>query len=292
MFGVVTRLRMSTSYHKYVGIDFSGNKRQWNPNAKASNVWIAVVEDYGSYQALTSLQRVQQLPGQGRPFARLSDLLSNGNFSAAAIDAPFSVPWWFFERAFPDHPGLLAVVDELPLTLAQDFPSGNAFVAAVSAGIQFDFTKPLRVTEFYWQGRGVNTRSAVWAGARPGAPFASACIKLLASAERPVWPWAHSECIPLIEAYPAAQLRHWGLPYVQYNGPAGQANRDAIVADLLANRDIQINYEFQSTIQGDADALDSVLSCYAARAVIQNKLGVALPPFDAWRLEGWIAVHA
>ena len=54
---------MSTSFPKYVGIDFSGNQTQWNPNALASNVWIAVVEDHGPYHTLTSIQRVQQLPG-------------------------------------------------------------------------------------------------------------------------------------------------------------------------------------------------------------------------------------
>ena len=202
------------------------------------------------------------------------------------------MPWWLFGHAFPDHPGLLAVVNELPLSVAQDFPAGNAFVASVSAGIPLQFTKPLRVTESYWRGRGVNTRSTVWAGARPGAPFASSCIKLLANAARPVWPWADPERIPLVEAFPAAQLRHWGLPYEQYNGPMGQANRATIVADLLAKRSLQVSNAFQATIQGDADALDAVVSCYAARAVIQNEMGVVMPPFDAWRLEGWIAVHA
>jgi hypothetical protein len=95
----------------------------------------------------------------------------------------------------------------------------------------------------------------------------------------------------LIEAFPAAQLRHWGLPFTQYNGLAGQLNRAAIVADLTTNRSLQVNSAFQATIQADADALDAVLSCYAARAIVQNQMGVTLPPFDAWRLEGWIAIH-
>jgi hypothetical protein len=274
-----------------VGIDFSGNRAQWKPSARSSNIWIAVVEDHDDQQTLTSLQRVQQLPGQGRPFARLADWLARGDYSAAAIDAPFSVPWWFFGRGCNDHPGLLEVVNQLPLEDTQDFPTGKAFVAALSGAIPFPFTKPLRVTESYWQGRGVNTRSAVWSGARPGAPFASACIKLLAGAARPVWPWASAERSPLLEAFPAAQLRHWGLPHVRYNGPSGQGNREAIVADLLTNRGLQASDAFQAVMQADADALDAVLSCYAARAVMRRHLAAALPPFDAWRLEGWIAVH-
>jgi hypothetical protein len=185
----------------------------------------------------------------------------------------------------------MAAVNGLGLMTAQDFPTGNAFIARVADGIPFTFTKPLRLTESYWRGRGVNIRSTVWAGARPGAPFASACIKLLARARRPIWPWAGPEKRPLVEAFPAAQLRHWGLPFTKYNGLVGQPNRAAIVADLTMNRSLQVDNAFQATIQADADALDAVLSCYAARAVVQNQMGVALPPFDAWRLEGWIAIH-
>ena len=284
---------MSAVAPKYVGIDFSGDRTQWNPNAQASNVWIAVVEKQATGGSLTSLQRVQQLPGQGRPFARLAGWLAEGGFSAAAIDAPFSVPYWLFRQGLSDHDRLRAAINELPVNAAQDFPTGNAFITCVTASIQFQFTKPLRVTESYWRGRGVNTRSTVWAGARPGAPFASACVKLLANASRPVWPWCGSEGIPLVEAFPAAQLRHWGLPYAQYNGLAGQAmeNRRAIVADLTANRGLQVAKTFQATLEADADALDAVLSSYAARAVLLNRLGVSLPPFEAWRQEGWIAVH-
>jgi hypothetical protein len=283
---------VSASPLKYVGIDFSGDQSQWNPNVQASNIWIAVVEEQGASRTLVSLERVQQLSGQGRPFARLAAWLANRGFAAAAIDAPFSVPSWFFGQDLPDHPGLLAAVNGLPLNAAMDFPTGNAFIARVSAGIPFAFTKPLRVTECYWRGRAVNIRSTVWAGARPGAPFASACIKLLANAARPVWPWAESEHTPLIEAFPAAQLRHWGLPFAQYNGLAGQVNRATIVADLLANRGLQVSDAFRDTIHEEADALDAVLFCYSARAVLQNQLGVPLPPYDSWRLEGWIAVHA
>ena len=283
---------MAEQLIRYVGIDFSGNQTQWNPNAQASNVWIAVLEEQGPSRTLAGLQRVQELPGEGRPFARLVHWLATNEFSAAAIDAPFSVPWWFFGEGLPDHPGLLAAVNALPLTAAMDFPTGKAFITCVRAGIPLNFfTKPLRVTESYWRGRAVNPRSTVWAGARPGAPFASACIKLLANAARPVWPWAGNVDTALIEAFPAAQLRHWGLEYEGYNGPGGQVTRAAIVADLKANRGLHFSMGLEDTVLGDADALDAVVSCYAARAVRVNQLGSPLPPFDAWRQEGWIAVH-
>lgn len=283
---------MSGSCFRYIGIDFSGNQTQWNPNAQASNVWIAILEEKNEIKTLTSLQRVQQLPGQGRPFDRLVQLLRLGEYGAAAIDAPFSIPWWFFGANFFDHDKLLAAVNGLPLNPGTDFPAGAAFVECIAAGIPFPFTKPLRTTECYWRGRSVNIRSTVWNGVRPGAPFASSCIKLLAQAARPLWPWFGAEENPIIESFPAAQLRNWNLPFEGYNGNEGQANRAVIVADLIANHGLQFANAHEATILGDADALDAVLSCYAARAVRRNQLGYPLPPVDSWRLEGWIAVHS
>jgi len=283
---------MPVSPRKYVGIDFSGSQAKWNPNVHASNIWIAEVDERAASRTLTKLYRVQELPGQGRPFARIAAWLSNGKFSAAAIDAPFSIPWWFFGQEFGDHSELLAVVNNLPLTGAQDFPSGADFAASIRASIPFAFSKPLRVTESYWRGRRVEVRSTVWAGeGRPGAPFASACIKLLATVDRQAWPWSAQEISPLVEAFPAAQLRHWGLPSSQYNRPVGQANRTAIVSALKTKWGLQVNDSFTATMHANADALDAVLCCYAARAVVQHQLGVGLPPFDVWRLEGWIAIH-
>jgi hypothetical protein len=143
---------MAVSPLKYVGIDFSGDQAQWNPNVQASNIWIAEVEEHGATRTLVNLQRVQQLPGQGRPFARLAAWLANGTFSGAAIDAPFSIPWWLVRQGFADHAGLMATVNGLALMAAQDFPTGNAFYRCVAAGIPFPFTKPLRVTDCYWRG--------------------------------------------------------------------------------------------------------------------------------------------
>jgi hypothetical protein len=276
----------------YLGIDFSGSQTQWNSNTPASNVWVATVNADGDRMQLAALVRVQRLPGDGRPFFRLSNLLRQRTYAAAAIDAPFSVPWWFFTDGLDDHSHLLQIVNELPLNPAQDFPDQHTFVAAVRREIVFEFTKPLRVTESYWRGRTVEVRCTVWTGGRPGAPFASACVKLLAQAGCEIWPWNGGDTIGVVvEAFPAAQLRQWGLPHRQYNGPAGQANREVIVADLTANRQLQISDSDLATIRTDADALDAVICSYAARAVAENRLGVGLPPFDAWRLEGWIAVH-
>jgi len=209
---------------RYIGIDFSGNQAQWQPNRVDGNVWIATLEADRDVVKLLDLHRVQDLPGDERPFQRLVALLRNENLAAAAIDAPFSIPWWLFGEQFADHEALLTAIDALPLHGVQDFPNGHALVACVRENIQFEFSKPLRVTEHYWTGRRVNVRSTVWQGPRPGAPFASACIKLLARAQRPIWPWddAQDGTAMVMEAFPAAQLRHWELPCAGYNGPLGQ----------------------------------------------------------------------
>jgi hypothetical protein len=50
---------MSVATPKFVGIDFRGDQPQWNPNAQASNVWIAVLEEHRANRTLASLQRAQ-----------------------------------------------------------------------------------------------------------------------------------------------------------------------------------------------------------------------------------------
>jgi len=77
---------------RFLGIDFSGNYQMWSPRCNRSNVWIAEVERKHERLYLVRLYRVQQLDGTGHPFERLASLLNAGDFEAAAIDAPFSVP--------------------------------------------------------------------------------------------------------------------------------------------------------------------------------------------------------
>ena len=45
----------------------------------------------------------------------------------------------------------------------------------------------------------------------------------------------------------------------------------------------------EGVVRADADALDAVLCAFAAIAVTEDRLGVALPADD--QDEGWIAVH-
>lgn len=281
---------MSLRY-RYLGVDFSGDRMQWAPGTTNSNVWIAEIEEQGEELCLRDLRRVQELPGDGRPFAKLTARLQRQDFAAAGLDAPFSIPWWCFDDAHcPDHAALLAAVDALSLEGTSDFPSGAQFRKCVARGVDFEFSKPLRLAESYWRGRGVEVRSALWSGARPGAPFASACVKLLSTAGKP-WPFASAEEARLVEAFPAAQLRHWKFAHTGYNGPDATHARAEIVHGLVEEHSLRANREYRAILQRSADALDAVICCFAARAVVRGELAAPLPPFDVWKLEGWIAVH-
>ena len=72
----------------------------------------------------------------------------------------------------------------------------------------------------------------MWAGPRGGAAFTAACLVLAARTRRPVWPVARAGPGLLVEAFPAAQLRQWELPYQRYDGKAGTPVRAGLVERL------------------------------------------------------------
>jgi hypothetical protein len=74
-----------------IGIDFSGDARQWRRISNRPNVWIATGRASGGELHVTGLCAVQQLSGTKEPFDRLREFLANAPSSWAAIDAPFSV---------------------------------------------------------------------------------------------------------------------------------------------------------------------------------------------------------
>jgi hypothetical protein len=98
----------SMSEARFLGIDFSGGAGPWRVSCARPTVWIAVLETF----RLADLRPVQQLDGGGEPFDRLTRLLREGRYRAAAIDAPFSLP----ARHMPagGHAQLLADIAKLP----------------------------------------------------------------------------------------------------------------------------------------------------------------------------------
>ena len=148
-------------------------------------------------------------PRRGTPFNRLSRFLANAFSSYAAIDAPFSVPFSIAKDAETVWKRVLDLA-----TNGRPFAKGQALVEALAPQLAPRGAKIMRLTEKYWQDKGVNVRSTMWAGPRGGAPFAVACMTLLARHDGPVWPLRLSPkgCM-LIEGFPAGQLRQWGQPF-------------------------------------------------------------------------------
>jgi predicted nuclease with RNAse H fold len=257
----------------------------WGPGRTKSNVWVAEVQRLGDELELVELRQVRRLPGAAPPFTRLKNYLSSAGFKAAAIDAPFSVPKEFVPEQ--GHQALLETVDDLPCP-ERPFPKGEEFFSAVTGGPErLKSLKPLRETEDLWKKRGIEVRSTLWTGRRGGAPMTSACLKLLAGASFPIWPWdGRPGCA--VEAFPAAQLWQWGLPHEGYNGKGDhkEAMRSCIVDGLVDRIDLG---EHRDTMMTSADALDAVLCAFAAIAVTEEQL--AFPPESSAKKEGWIGVH-
>ena len=248
----------------YLGIDFSGAARPWRPRCHKPTVWIATVED-GKVPRLTDVIPVQSLTGDGSPFDRLVTLLHSGKFRAAGIDAPFAIPVKYLPAG--GHRELLDRIRRVQPAVDRPFASGAALIELAAAISMLDQKKPYRETEKLWIERGVNTRSALWNGPRGGAAFTAACLTLLARSERPVWPW---KCGPgmLVEAFPAAQLRSWGLPHSGYSKPEQNGVR-ADILDGLAKH-IQVSESQRVSLMESPDALDSVISSFAAIAAVRK----------------------
>lgn len=237
------------------------------------------------------LIQVQELPATDgmHPFDRLITLLQRQDFTGAAIDAPFSLPKQFMER-FGSHQGLLTKMRNIEYPSTRPFPDGVSFVKAViGQNPPLEPPKPLRETERNCA-PGINVRSTLWTGARPGAPMTAACLTLLAKTGVPIWPWSsHTKTGLLVEAFPAAQLVRWEMSANGYNGNTSEAReaRDVIIKHLATR--IFLPSALHELMRCSADALDAVLCGFAAIAVTKGI--VAIPPTSVSIDEGWIAVH-
>jgi hypothetical protein len=259
----------------------------WRARCARSNVWIATIEERSAARELTDLFPVQTLPGTEPPFARLAARLSNRDFAAAAIDAPFSLP---HSVADPDpHANLLARVGSLPRPDARPFAHGHALIELFLPGQSTRGAKIYRETEQHWREKGLNVRSTMWAGPRGGAPMTVACMTLLHAARAISWPWNEPGRPVVAEAFPGAQLVQWGLPHQRYSqgDEIARANRTRI-ATALSDR-LEIPDRRRQLLIENADALDAVLCGISAVGVSYQRLESL--PSDLSKSEGWIAVH-
>lgn len=272
--------------NRYIGIDFSGAVGQWRASRTSSNVWISEIVPRGGRWSLRDLRPVQGLKGEGAPFDRLTNYLCNGDFTAASIDAPFSLPRDYVPKA--GHGALLERVMSLPHP-GRPFPSGPQLIATFAPALAPNGRKLYREIEQFWRAQGLNVRSTLWWKPRGGAPMTAACLTLLARAGRPIWPWADGrEPGLLVEAFPAAQLKQWGLPFQKYSGtgPAALDNRRRLLRALSGKVDLGA---WKKTLLACADPLDAVLAAFAGIAVHTGRL--TRKPEKRYRLEGAIAVH-
>src|SRR5260370_20525293 len=273
---------------EFLGIDFSGNARSWHSRLATSNVWVCRVKCGSELRPdVTQLQPVQCLVGNGPPFGRLAELLAGRQFSAAAIDAPFSLT----SRNVPEEGWLklLELIDALPHDSSVQFPGGQSLIALAQTISDLECPKPLRRTEKLWSDQRINVRSTLWWKPRGGAPFAAACMKLLARAGfPPCWPWLTKTEGIVVEAFPAAQLWSWNLPFQKYDGRDGINVRQEIIRSLES----RINFgQFRSAAEETADALDAVISSFAAIAVFRGEANQPSGHGATVAREGWIAVH-
>lgn len=274
--------------NRFLGIDFSGNHLMWRPNCGRSNVWIADVKKTDERLVLERLMRVQELPGDAHPMERLATLLRVGDYNAAAIDAPFSVPRMYIPPE--GYASLLERIGSLSDPDGRPFLRSSALVKAVaSVSLPLDPPKPMRNTDAYWSQKGLNVRSTLWAGVRGGAAMTAACFRLLHLAQRPIWPWVQESRGLLVEAFPMAQLKQWGLPYNKYGNQdrEGELLRKQIIDGIRERINLGV---FDEVLLSSADALDSVISAFSGLAITTSSNVV--PPDDSALFEGWMAVHA
>jgi hypothetical protein len=161
-------------------------------------------------------------------------------------------------------------------------PSFSYFVLTHPVGLW-------RNTEQNWRDQHVRVRSPVSAKHRGGAAMTAACMTLLAHHNGPIWPFRERGIgATICEAFPAAQRRHWCLPYERYNGEAKSAReiRSKITSILVQQRALHVDEGHLGSCLSSADALDAVLCLYAAAAVSSQT-----HPESETRFEGQIVVH-
>ena len=117
------------------------------------------------------------------------------------------------------------------------------------------------------------------------------CAGLLARLAAAGAPVDRSGAGVVVEVYPAAALKHWGLTYRSYKGTANTTVRHQLVDTLTAAAPWLRLGNYEQTCRRSDHALDAVIAALNARAAA---LGLTTTPgpeqLDAARTEGWIAL--
>lgn len=278
----------------WIGIDFSGANGSWSPGTQRSNVWVAVVTQSTERKLdLNRLERIQcffqdaKLP----PFSALAQFLKTGQFDCAAIDAPFSLP----REALPNggRAKFLKRIARLPIDAPRHIPRGAQLIDIAREKLpclEDRGTKSLyRTVERQFHA----TRTGLWNGPRGGAAFTITCLRLLAEAEyTSLWGGAAKDKRPrIVEAYPAGQLRTWGLPHTKYAGKddIDFRNRATLIKALEDRVRLDVEPSHRELMLENADALDAVICAFGAKAAHSGNF--VSPDVSVPKGEGWIAIH-
>jgi predicted nuclease with RNAse H fold len=121
------------------------------------------------------------------------------------------------------------------------------------------------------------------------AHVAMRCAGLLARLAADGLPVDRSGAGVVVEVYPAASLRRWGLePFRRYKGTANAERLDALVSALAAAAPWLRLGAYEAVCRRCDHALDAVLAALTARAAA---LGQTAPPSgEEAAVEGWIAL--
>lgn len=95
----------------------------------------------------------------------------------------------------------------------------------------------------------------------------------------------------VVEVYPSASLKQWGLPHRGYKGAADKSNLGALVDTLSSAAPWLRLSEYGSICRRSDHAIDAVIAAMTARAAL---LGLVTKPSDEQSdvaaIEGWIAL--
>jgi predicted nuclease with RNAse H fold len=98
----------------------------------------------------------------------------------------------------------------------------------------------------------------------------------------------------VVETYPAAALKRWGLPHKGYKTAHNARVLDALVDELIASlRGLDLG-DYEELCRSSDDAFDAVICALVARAAFRPE-GTFAPPVGKRRAassEGWIRVPA
>lgn len=117
------------------------------------------------------------------------------------------------------------------------------------------------------------------------------CAGLLAQLARQDQPVDRCGDGVVVEVYPAASLKRWGLPHRGYKQSRNAQALQALIDDLLAAAPWLDPGPYESLCRASHDATDAVIAALTARAAQKN---LATRPDErqqaAARSEGWIAL--